>query len=248
MNSKKKDRVVLKTVIACLVVLFVFFVQGAVVVVGQLEGLSSILSRGGILWGAAILTLLFFLVKDKGIAGLGFRKMNPGSAKKFLYFLPILVVALSHLIFGIDRSDGIKIVLANLFFTLAIGMIEELYFRGIICGLLLRKGVAKAVIISAVLFGLAHLMNVMGGAHLVETILQILFAFTYGLVFAVIFYVGGSIVPCLLLHALHDFCSFISADGSLALNIAVGTVQFLILLIYFIYLIKKEKIFARKEA
>ena len=248
MGMEKKDRTVLKTVIAFLIVLVVFFVQGAVVVVGQLQGLASIMIRGCVLWGAAILTLLFFFVKNKGLSEIGLRKMIPGTAKKVVFFVPILVVAFSHLICGIDRNEGVKTVLANLFFTLAIGMIEELYFRGIICGMWLRKSVGKAVIISSVLFGVAHILNVVGGANLLSTIFQIMFAFTYGLVFAVIFYVGGSIVPCLLLHALHDFCSFISADGSLTLNIALGFLQFLVLLIYFIFLIRKERIFACKEA
>ena len=239
--KEKKDRVILKTVIAMLVVLIVFFIQGAVAVVGQARGLASAATRGAILWGSVLLTILFFFVKNKEIASLGFRKMAPGAAKKLLFFVPILAVALSNLIAGIDLSEGAKTVFANLFFTLAIGMIEEVYFRGIICNMWLKKSVVKAVIISSVLFGLAHLLNVIGGASPVMTLLQICFAFVYGLVFAVILHLGGSIIPCVLLHALHDFCSFISAEGSRGLNIALGMAQFLILLLYFVYLIKKEK-------
>ncbi len=96
----------------------------------------------------------------------------------------------------------------------------------------------KAMLISAVLFGLCHLLNIAGGASLTATALQICFAFLYGLVFALLFTVGKSIVPCVLLHALHDFCSFISADGSITFHIVLGSIQFVILILYFAYLLK----------
>lgn len=47
-----------------------------------------------------------------------------------------------------------------------------------------------------------------------ETVLQICFALVYGMVFALIFAESGSLLPCVLLHALHDFCAFISGEGS----------------------------------
>ena len=55
--------------------------------------------------------------------------------------------------------------------------------------------------------------------------------------FALLFTVGKSIVPCVLLHALHDFCCYISADASMNFNIILGAVQFVILIAYFVYLL-----------
>ena len=49
---------------------------------------------------------------------------------------------------------------------------------------------------------------------------------------------SGSIIPCVLLHALHDFCSFISGDGSAQFEVVLGAVQFIVLLAYFIYLLR----------
>ena len=59
----------------------------------------------------------------------------------------------------------------------------ELYFRGIICNIW-KDNEKKAIIISSVLFGMSHILNVMGGADLAETLLQIAFAFTYGVIMA----------------------------------------------------------------
>ena len=75
---------------------------------------------------------------------------------------------------------------------------------------------------------------------MLATLLQICFVFIYGLVFALIFIRSGSLTPCILLHALHDMCLFISADGTVTVNVVLGAVQTLILVMYLIYLMKEE--------
>lgn len=238
MEKEKKDKRIIKTVIATMVLLIAFFVQGAVVVMWGISGVNSALYRGCIIWTLVILTLLYYSLKYKSLSILGFVRMEKGTAKRLLFFIPLFVIAFSHFIAGVDSGIGIKFGLANIFFTLSIGMAEEIYFRGIICNMWLEKGIVKAMVVSAVLFGLCHLLNIAGGASLEATALQICFAFIYGLVFALLFAVGKSIVPCVFLHALHDFCSFISADGSMTFNIVLGSIQFVILMIYFAYLLK----------
>lgn len=234
----KKEHPVLKTAGALFVFLLFMFAQGAAVVIGHLEGTQSALIRGSIIWSLAIVTLVFLGIRQKGIACLGFVKMEKGSGRKVLYFIPLLVIAFSHFTAGLELREGMPYVLANAFFTLSVGMAEELYFRGIICNLWLKKGVVTGMLVSAILFGVSHLLNLAGGASIFATILQICFAFTYGLVFALLFTLGKSLIPCILLHALHDFCSFLSADVSLTFNIILGTIQFLILIGYFVYLLR----------
>ena len=224
--------------IALLIMLAFFFVQGAAAVAGHLEGTTSALVRGGIIWLLVICTLLYFAVRHKIIAVLRFCRPKEGSLKKLLFCVPLIVIALSHFAAGPASGLSIGLFAADLFLTLSIGMAEEIYFRGIICNVWLEKGPYKAMVISSVLFGISHLMNIAGGAGVLATLLQICFAFIYGLVFALIFIRSGSLIPCILLHALHDMCSFISADGTVTVNVVLGAVQTLILVIYFVYLMK----------
>lgn len=237
MITAKHDRKILKTVIATVVLLAAFFVQGAVVVMGGIAGTKSALIRGAVIWALVILTLCYYRIRYKGFSKLGFVRMEKGAAKRLLCFVPLLVIAFLHLTAGFDTAEGLKFAVANIFFTLSIGMAEEIYFRGIICNMWLEEDRVKAMLISAALFALCHLLNMAGGASVTATVLQICFAFIYGLVFALIFAAGKSIVPCVLLHSLHDFCSFISADGSLRFNILMGAIQVVILIIYLIYLV-----------
>ena len=77
---------------------------------------------------------------------------------------------------------------------------------------------------------------------IVETILQICFAFIFGIVFALVFITCYSIWLCIALHTFHDFCSFISAGGSELGNIVVGGVQFVTLLCYALVFLRKKQI------
>ena len=241
-----KNKQVPGTVIALLILLVFFFVQGAAAVVFQLEGSVSALVRGGIIWLLVICTLLYFAVRHKSISVLGIRRPKKGSSKKLLFCIPLIVVALSHFVAGPASGLSIGLFGADLFLTLSIGMAEEIYFRGIICRIWVEKGKVKAVVISSILFGICHLMNIAGGAGLLTTLLQICFAVIYGFVLALIFIRSGSLIPCILLHALHDMCSFISAEGSTTMNVILGAAQTVILVMYFIFLMKDEFVGKKK--
>ena len=60
MKMKRKDRIVLKTAGAMLVLLLFFFAQGAIVVITGIEGIPSALIRGAVIWGLIIITLAKF--------------------------------------------------------------------------------------------------------------------------------------------------------------------------------------------
>ncbi len=235
-----KNKQVLRTLIALLILLAFFFVQGAAAVIGQLEGAASALVRGGILWLLVICTLLYFAVRHKTVSIAGFRRPKRGSSRQLLFYIPLFVIALTHFAAGPASGLGAGLFAAELFLSLSIGMAEEIYFRSIICNIWLEKGPLKAMVISSVLFSVSHLMNIAGGAGTLATLLQICFAFIYGLVFALIFIRTESIIPCVLLHALHDMCSFVSSDGPANLNVIIGALQTVILVGYFVYLLKDE--------
>ena len=234
-----KRNLIGKTIVATLILLFFFFIQGATVVIFKIEGTTSVRIRGILLWDLAICTLVFLRINGNTSRDFGFRKPVPGSSQDLLYYLPLLVVAFSHFVCGFRQDIGIDYFAANLFLTLGIGMAEELYFRSIICGMWLTRGKISAVIISSVMFGLCHLLNIARGAGFVSTLLQVCFAFVYGVILAEIFIMARSLIPCILLHAFHDLCVYMSGELSAKANIALGAVQILILIGYSLYLIRR---------
>ena len=79
---KRKDRIVLKTARAMLVLLLFFFAQGAIVVITGIEGIPSALIRGAVIRGLVIITLANSIIRYKGISKLGFRSAEKGAAKR----------------------------------------------------------------------------------------------------------------------------------------------------------------------
>ncbi|MBO4292571.1 MAG: CPBP family intramembrane metalloprotease [Lachnospiraceae bacterium] len=226
------------TFLATITVLIFFFAQGAVVVMGELEGLKAIVVQTSIIWCCALAAIICFLMKEHRLASLGFQKPVKGSTAGFLYYIPLIAIALVAFAGGLKQDES-GLILPNLIFTLGIGLTEEVYFRGIICNSWREKEKA-AILISSVLFGLSHFMNIMGGAGLAGTLLQIVFAFVYGIVMALVMLGTKSILPCIFLHAFHDFCGFITGEGNEKLVIIVGTIQFVVLLAYCIYLVARK--------
>ena len=147
MNNQEatKDRTIIKTVLATLTLLVFFFLQGAVVAVNEIEGAASALIRGGIIGSAAVAAIVFSLIKHKNLTAIGFRKPEPGASRKLLYYIPLLIIALSALAAGIDYQKGAGFALANLFLALCVGFAEEICFRGVICSIWLEKGAVKAM-------------------------------------------------------------------------------------------------------
>jgi len=118
---------------------------------------------------------------------LRFDFINAGSVEpgKFLLLLPLTV------------------------YTLFIGVSEEFLCRGIFCNVIFNKyrNVHAAVLISSAIFGIMHLSNLLGGAPLDETLLQIFYAFAFGVLFAAVYVRCKNIWAVVLLHAFFDFCS-----------------------------------------
>ncbi|MFX1313139.1 MAG: CPBP family intramembrane glutamic endopeptidase, partial [Promethearchaeota archaeon] len=89
-----------------------------------------------------------------------------------------------------------------LFITALIpGIWEEVAFRGVILNLQLKKYSNKiSIILNGVLFGLSHSINIIFGADLFLTLLQMLYASCIGIAFAYIFVKTRSLLPSILTH------------------------------------------------
>lgn len=81
-------------------------------------------------------------------------------------------------------------------------IVEEVFFRGLIYTRM-RKGMSAkaAIILSSLVFGLAH-----------GEIIWILSAFSMGVVLAWVFEKTGSLLPCIIIHAVNNTLSIILED------------------------------------
>lgn len=86
---------------------------------------------------------------------------------------------------------------------LCVGFPEEVIFRGLLFKAIARGNIRSAVIISSVTFGIGHIINLFNGSgmDLVGNLCQIAFAVAAGFLPVMIFYRGGSLLPCIIVHS-----------------------------------------------
>jgi membrane protease YdiL (CAAX protease family) len=97
--------------------------------------------------------------------------------------------------------------------TLLVGFAEESIFRGLMLNALKPRGLWKAAIITAVLFGLTHAMNAITGKDMLSIVMQICYAAAIGFAYAALVLKKGNLWLLVLAHILIDFVNFIQKPG-----------------------------------
>ncbi len=103
---------------------------------------------------------------------------------------------------------------------LGVGFLEELIFRGFLFRAMEKENLTRAIVISSVTFGVGHIVNLLNGQDLPETVSQIIFAVFVGFALVVLFHKGKSLVPCIVFHSVFNALSVIANDE--AMNSALG--------------------------
>ncbi len=136
------------------------------------------------------------------------------------FFIPMALVCLYKLVFSpalrFSPAESVCFVIS----MLCVGFLEELIFRGFLFRAIERENLARAIIISSVTFGIGHIVNLLNGQDLPETIGQIIFAVFVGFALVILFRKGKSLVPCIVFHGVFNALSVIANDE--ALNSALG--------------------------
>ena len=150
-----------------------------------------------------------------------FRPDLKGIFKPCISLKEILVLLIPFFVYVavqfITFIAGVHITFAPSFLNVCMGLDagfgEEAMFRvaAVPIGLMYLKSKRKetsTIIISAVMFGLLHLLNAMGGVPLASVIVQVIAAGFMGVFFAGIFMLSGSILLPVFAHGLWDYIVF----------------------------------------
>jgi uncharacterized protein len=141
----------------------------------------------------------------------GFR--SPDKPADLLYFIVPFLPLLINLIPGVQVTSLLFLV-EIVAITLMVGFVEEVVFRGLMLQALKAHGFWKAVIITSLLFGLTHALNVLAGKSVAEDVAQIFYAMAIGFAYAVLVLKKGILWPLVLAHFSIDFVNFIQKPGS----------------------------------
>lgn len=125
---------------------------------------------------------------------------------------------------------------------LCVGFIEEIIFRGFLFKAMCKDNVKSAIFISSITFGIGHIVNLLNGADLIPTLVQICYATAIGFLFTIIFYKGKSLWPCIIAHSVNNSVGiFTITDSSLISKIISAAVMCIICIGYALLILRKAK-------
>lgn len=135
--------------------------------------------------------------------------------ENLIVFLPCLLVAIANFPFSALITGGARVDIPQFMWLfvvdcVAIAVFEELFFRGILQNIFLsryskkRYGLIISVLMTSAVFALWHLVNLLAGAGIADTLLQVAYTFLLGCMFSFMVIKSGNTVLAIATHAIFD--------------------------------------------
>ena len=194
-----------------------------------------------VIFGALLSVILLFFIKTSGLFGYFGLCRPEKEPKDFLFYIPLLLVSTASIWSGISFEIKPLTAILSVLSMCLVGFLEELIFRGMLFTGMAKNGIKSAIIVSSLTFGVGHIVNLLMGAPVFETLLQLIYASAAGFCYTAIFYYGKSIIPCVLSHALINSLSVFGAEATTMEMIVISAIQTAINIGYGIYILKKKK-------
>lgn len=189
--------------------------------------------------------LIILMLILKRVKYYGITKVT--NAKKYLYFLPLLLIISVNLWNGININNSKTEIVFHILTMINVGFIEEIIFRGFLFKMMEKTNVKSAIIVSAITFGVGHIINLLNGASLIPTLIQVCYATSIGFLFVIIFYKSKSLLPCIITHCLVNSLSIFNIENVVSIYIA-PIILTIVPIIYIIYINKKIDNLEEKES
>ena len=177
------------------------------------------------------IVLFTFIWKNKLQERYGLCKSSV-PASRFLYYVPLVILATGNLWNGAAVNYSLPETVCRIACMLCVGFLEEVIFRGFLFVSIAKENVRSAIIISSVTFGVGHLINLFNGSgmELVNNLCQICFAIAVGFLLVTIFYRGGSLLPCIIVHSAINTLGTFANDTDLTMQMNLLHIFALILI------------------
>lgn len=209
--TAKSKKYLLSGVVIVLFVLLLVFELGQNKIFGNMEHGDTIYSIATRLLGG--LACLIFICSFSAKNILSFKT----GFKSFLIFLPCMAIAINNFPFVTYFSgeayidSDVTTVMLYAILCFCVGFFEEMAFRGCIFTVILQRrknrwiDVFVSIVISSLIFGVIHLVNIFAGAGIGAVILQVGYSFLIGGMCSIILIKTRNIWYCVVLHAVYNF-------------------------------------------
>ena len=114
----------------------------------------------------------------------------------------MIIIPLVNLRFGIYINYSWQQILLISIAMVGVGFSEEILFRGFLMKAIMNKNHKVAILLPSIIFGIIHITNLFGGANIVMTTLQVIYATFFALMCSMFFYKTNNIIPCMICHSI----------------------------------------------
>ncbi len=227
-----------------LFIIFAFIYFALVIFANVLSNLikipNSINALSGILF---LIGTIIFLKKKKLLSYYGINSLKSLNYKNLLYLIPIIIIPLTNLRHGININYSWSQIILISISMVGVGFSEEILFRGFLMKAIMNKNTKTAILVSSTIFGMFHLFNLISGANVVMTLLQVIYAISFGLMCSMFFYKTNNIIPCIICHIMTNITDIFLPEHLSIKCLYIGCVLFILpSAFYALYLHKTKKL------
>lgn len=210
------------------------------------EELYLLMSR--FLGGFACVVFMIDFSMTKVLKPLGNKRLIP-----LILIIPGFIIAINNFPFVAFFSGDLVMnvtsmsILITVFTCIGTGFFEEMAFRGCAFMLLLKKRTKSrakiflAILLSSLVFGAIHFVNIFFGASPVSVLLQIGYSSLIGALCSMVLLLTGNIWLCVVLHSVYNFCGKIAVCWTVPQMIFTAIVA-IVVAVYFVILFFKMPI------
>ncbi len=169
-----------------------------------------------------------------------------GRGKDLAYFIPLAVISSVNLWCGLRVNYPVITAMMSVISMCLVGFLEEVIFRGLLFKAMCKDGIKTAVAVSSLTFGFGHIINLLLGAPVFETMLQLVYASAIGFCYTAIFLCCGSLVPCIISHAAVNSFSIFASEPSNTWLLIIAVIQTALSMAYGIWLLRSAGYCSKK--
>ena len=229
-----------KNEITFAVVLIVVYVVGSSIMMNISESLGK-QYLAEMIFHVVMSVVVFAFIKKNGLMNYLGLCRSEASAGKMLFYIPLLLPAVMPIFFGVALNYSPMEMVFHTVSMFGVGFLEEIIFRGFLFKGMCKSNVKRAIVISSVTFAVGHIVNLLNGYDIFRSVIQIVYAMCVGFLLVFIFHRTGSLIMCIVFHALNNSLTAFSATDwgeSSTLNMIELAVRLVIMIAYTVYIVK----------
>lgn len=183
--------------------------------------------------------LFGFLRKNELLGYSGLCKTNTRLPR--FWFIPLLILSSVNFWNGLTGNMPAGETILFILSMCCVGFLEEVIFRGLLFKGMCKSNVTSAIIVSSLTFGMGHIINLLLGEPILDTLLQLIYASAIGFCYTALFHVSGSILPCIISHAFINSTSAFAIEPGATGQILIAAIQTVFGISYGIWLLRSKE-------